>query len=312
MQIIPIAFAFDNNMILPACVCISSLLMNAKENTFYDIFILCSGTSLIDKKQLEVITHYYNQSCRISFKIVNNDYDTAFKIRGITTATYYRLAIPDLIHEYKKIIYTDVDIIFRMDLSSLYDTDISSYLLAATTDLNMNISKGGKDYLLNTLKLTPGEYLQAGVLLLNLERLRLSGMSSLFKRQLVNKYTFQDQDILNLTCRGSIYYLPCYYNATNYFYHYYWRQKQDLLSVYNLDDIDRTIKEGNIHYNGAKPWNEFCINYDIWWEYYRKSPVFDQKFYYDFYESKSNELDKLSLWKRIKILIRYFVYGKNK
>lgn len=39
MRIIPIAFAFDNNLILPACVCISSLMMNAKEDTFYDIFI---------------------------------------------------------------------------------------------------------------------------------------------------------------------------------------------------------------------------------------------------------------------------------
>ena len=40
MNIVPIAFAFDNNLILPACVCISSLMMNAKENIFYDIFIL--------------------------------------------------------------------------------------------------------------------------------------------------------------------------------------------------------------------------------------------------------------------------------
>ena len=36
MKTVPIVFAFDNNLILPACVCISSLLMNAKEETFYD------------------------------------------------------------------------------------------------------------------------------------------------------------------------------------------------------------------------------------------------------------------------------------
>ena len=40
MKTVPIAFAFDNNLVLPACICISSLLMNAKEETFYDIFIL--------------------------------------------------------------------------------------------------------------------------------------------------------------------------------------------------------------------------------------------------------------------------------
>ena len=42
MNIVPIAFAFDYNLILPACVSISSLLMNAKEDTFYDIYVLHS------------------------------------------------------------------------------------------------------------------------------------------------------------------------------------------------------------------------------------------------------------------------------
>ena len=38
---------------------------------------------------------------------------------------------------------------------------------------------------------------------------------------------------------------------------------------------------------------------------------FDQKFYFEFFYTRLNELDQLSLWKRIKILIRYFVYGKR-
>lgn len=50
MNTIPIVFAFDNNLILPACVCISSLLMNAKENTFYDIFILYSSDTPLKKR----------------------------------------------------------------------------------------------------------------------------------------------------------------------------------------------------------------------------------------------------------------------
>ena len=40
MNIVPIVFAFDNNLAFPACICLSSLMMNAKESTFYDIFIL--------------------------------------------------------------------------------------------------------------------------------------------------------------------------------------------------------------------------------------------------------------------------------
>ena len=42
MRIIPIVFTFDQNLIMPASICISSLLMNADAGTFYDIFILHS------------------------------------------------------------------------------------------------------------------------------------------------------------------------------------------------------------------------------------------------------------------------------
>lgn len=42
MNIIPIAFAFDNNLTMPAAVAFTSLLKNASPETFYDIFILHS------------------------------------------------------------------------------------------------------------------------------------------------------------------------------------------------------------------------------------------------------------------------------
>ena len=37
---VPIVFAFDHNLVFPACVSISSLLSSAKDCTFYDIYIL--------------------------------------------------------------------------------------------------------------------------------------------------------------------------------------------------------------------------------------------------------------------------------
>ena len=35
-------------------------------------------------------------------------------------------------------------------------------------------------------------------------------------------------------------------------------------------------------------------------------------FYFDFYYNKLDELDQLSLLKRLKILARYFIYGRKK
>ena len=77
-------------------------------------------------------------------------------------------------------------------------------------------------------------------------------------------------------------------------------------------EIEEALSDGIVHYNGQKPWKGFCVNFDIWWEYYRKSPFFDRKFYFDFFYGRLEELDRLSLWKRIKVLGRYFVFGRKK
>ena len=53
MNKIPIAFAFDNNLVFPACVCFSSLMMHAKEDTFYDIFILYSEHEQLNCEELD-------------------------------------------------------------------------------------------------------------------------------------------------------------------------------------------------------------------------------------------------------------------
>ena len=82
--------------------------------------------------------------------------------------------------------------------------------------------------------------------------------------------------------------------------------RDSLLCMWSEVEIADAMKVGNIHYNGQKPWKGYCINFDIWWEYYRRCPFFDEKWYFDFFNYKLNELDRLPLMKRIKILLRYF------
>ena len=47
------------------------------------------------------------------------------------------------------------------------------------------------------------------------------------------------------------------------------------------------------------------MNMDIWWDYYRRSIVFDEQFCHDFWDRERNLLLKMPLLKRIKMLIRY-------
>lgn len=111
----------------------------------------------------------------------------------------------------------------------------------------------------------------------------------------------------NIVCKGRIKYLPIAFNYTTYL-----QESVHLMDVQNakLDDsIDMARREGTIHYNGAKPWKEVCLNMDIWWEYYWKSIFFDEKFAYDFWYNQTYRIEKMSLWKRIKQVARYFRKG---
>lgn len=310
MNKIPIAFAFDNNLVFPACVCLSSLMMHAKEDTFYDIFILHSEHEQLNCEELDKLPNYYS-NCSVTYRTVGNVFDEAFEIRGITTAAYYRLLIPELIPEYDKVIYSDVDVIFRMDLFDLYSQELGNNYIAATRDLGLNFGEDGIKYINSMPELHVGEYLQSGFIVLNNSTILRDGKIEEFKQLAKRNLKFQDQDILNITCYGRIKYLSLEYNMTDYSFQYSIVTPEKLVALFSNVQIRTAVQNGNIHFNGHKPWKKYCVNFDIWWEYYRKSPYFNEQFYFDFFYKKLDELDSLSLWKRIKILIRYFVYGKK-
>ena len=310
-KIIPIAFAFDENLIVPAEVCISSLLSSAKPDTFYDIFILhADGTDLSTFEAEKLKSAYGN--CNITLRSVGNAFSSAFEIRGITVPAYYRLLIPELIPEHDKIVYSDVDVVFRSDLWELYSTNIGNAYIGATYDMGLCLSKDGNEYTKSVDGLCPGEYIQSGFILINSKQIRQDKLTTKFKELAKLKLRYQDQDILNIACNGRIHILPYMYNMTDQATYYLMNEPQRIDGKYNNSDSSAAKRYGTVHFNGHKPWKKYSVYFDIWWEAYRKSPVFDEKYYFDFFYKKIDEYDRLPLMKRIKILVRYFVHGRKK
>lgn len=310
MNIIPIAFAFDNNLVEPACVCITSLLENANKDTYYDIFILHSNSVELIKLGFEKIIQKYN-NCSITYLEVGDTFSDAFEIRGVTKATYYRLLLPLVINQYDKIIYSDVDIIYRMDLTEVYLQSLSDNYIAATLDLGLNYLTPDYVSSMNTLKV--GQYIQAGFLIFNLKKIREDNLVTRFiDLANNNNFTYQDQDILNICCAGHIKYLSPKFNVNDCAFLALRSSNRALLDRFSKGECEEAMTNGNIHYSGKKPWKEYSICMDLWWEYYRKSVVFNIDKYFDFFFNRSFYLDSLSLWERIKLLLRFFVYGKTK
>jgi len=303
MRIVPVVFCFDSNWILAAGVCLTSLLENAKEDTFYDIFILYGENSedVLTKSNLESLCDRY-VNCKITFRSVGNIFDKAFEIRGISTSTYYRLLIPEIVPEYEKIMYHDVDVIFRTDLSNIYfDTDLTGYYVAGVSSpgsLNPSVRKHRED-----MGLVWDEYILAGDIIFNSELMRKDNIVEQFKKEVKEStYEHQDMDIINIVCKGRIKRLPPEFCATLEIFRLgTYRQEQDLFTQVELQNA---LRNGIIHYNGPKPWNTWCLNYDIWWEYYRKSIYYNDKYYFEYYAEKYHEFEKIKASKLLKLLIK--------
>ncbi len=311
MKKVPIVFAFDNNLAMPAAVCIYSLFANAKPSTAYDVYILHRNGESLDTSYIDRV---FEQFPAHSLKLIGVDgtFDSSLEIRGITTPAYYRLLIPNLIREYDRVIYSDVDVIFRQDLSDLYyNENLRDCYIAGVNDL-AHIDEDLRRHYEGKLSLNPKNVICSGFLIMDLQKIRECSLVEQFIAEAKNQYKFQDQDVLNLVCRDRIKQLPPKYSVLTYIANLATNSPKSLDGLWTDDEIAEAMTSGNIHYNGQKPWRGYCINFDIWWEYYRKSPIFDQKFYFSFFNEKLNEYDRLPLIKRIKILARYFIHGQSK
>lgn len=310
MKKIPIVLTFDRNMSLPAAICISSMMQSAEPDTFYEYFILYSGDipeiAGIDK----IKKTYSNMS--VTYRSVGDVFNGAYEIRGITAAAYYRLLAAELIPEYDKVIYADVDMIFRLDMAELYDCDLGDNYLGAVYALGLNTSDDARDYV-HSIGLTPGDYFLSGFLLMNLAKIRRDGLTDKFVALAKDDFKYQDQDIMNIVCCGKISSLPYVYSMTVAAFEAVSLKTTLLDTKYMYNPFDRDpLLYSNIHYNGVKPWKDWCPNMDQWWECYRNSPIYDPAFYFSFFNNKLDYLDQLSLTKRIKILLRYFIFGQKK
>ncbi len=304
MQIIPILFTFDQSLEMPAGVCITSLLENACPDTFYDIFILHGPQCDFSRSRLNELPGRYG-NCKLTFRKVEGEFVGGYEIRGIPETAYYRLISPELIPEYEKFLYSDVDVIFREDLSSYYRLDIGDNYFGAVDTCSV-LRPGYQQYLHKEYGLDYRDgYFYSGNLVINAKQLLKDGKLNEFRELGKNNYHQQDMTIINLSCKGRIKAMTPAYCLSTPLYSLMVNRRKEMETIYGAEEIEHALTRGIVHYNGAKPWNEDCPNADIWWSYYRKSVFFDEKFTHDYWIGRRDLLQRMSFVKRVKQLLRY-------
>ena len=273
VSIIPVVFSSDHNFIMPTYVAIYSMLRNSSSKC--KIFLLVADdVTEEDKSILLKLSSEYGSE--IVFIPIGDIFDHTFCIRGISKATYFRLLIPWIIPDYDKVIYLDGDIVVTGDITELYQWPIINDNLicgvrtpnySTNRNLRNRISKEGLDY---------NEYINAGILIINSKELRKEEFKQIFLSHIGKKYYFQDQDILNITCKGRIGFLPLKFNYGGVI----WPKIEAQFIAGGLATSNE-VKEAVcspviVHYAGAKPWKAFTNRWNDWVEYYKETPFYNQ------------------------------------
>ncbi|MBE5739137.1 MAG: glycosyltransferase family 8 protein [Clostridiales bacterium] len=260
---IPIIFSTDDNYVPFLEITIRSIIDNASKKYNYVINVLNTGLS---KERTDKVKLLENDNFKINFCDISGYVgpmkDKLKNIYHFSLATWYRLFIQSIFPQYDKVLYLDCDIIVLGDISELYNTKLGDNLLGAARCHIVSDHEVFGEYAERFCGVPRRDYLQAGILVMNLAEFRKRDLENKFV-YLINKYNFDvidpDQGYLNAMCYGSVKQLP---------------------NGWNKEAIPAPLegKLNIVHYAlYKKPWQyDDVMNKEYFWHYAKQSPFYDE------------------------------------
>lgn len=289
MDPIKVVFAFDENYVTQGLVSALSLLDSSREREEdgkYEIYFLMDGPidSVVEDEFSRYLSSYENL---VRFKFVASDGFCAggYDSRHVTRSTFLRLELPELFG-CDKIIYSDVDVLYLSGLSELWLTNLEENFLAAVVDVGFNrravFEKKRKElpYWDRYFAKRRGSYFQAGLMLMNLKKMREENMVDRWREMSNERFEYQDMDIINITCYPLIKKISTKYSVIPGYFkrgRYNDGVAEGFLTIQEVEEARRTPVL--IHYAGArKPWNypPALGNYE-YWRFLKKFPALEEK-----------------------------------
>lgn len=263
-KVIPIFFATNDNYAPFLSVSLTSMLENASTEYVYKVYVLTTSLKQQNMDNVcSVADKFSNRvECTVEFISLEKELDkiqSLFHLRDYySKETYYRFFIPNLFPEYDKVLYMDCDIIILDDVAKLYNTELGENLVAAAPEEVMTEVDVFGNYVEKALDCHRESYFNAGILLINSRLFRLQHIADQFV-EMIQRFTFrvtQDEDYLNVLCKGKTVLLDLGWNKTAF--------HND-----KFDDKNLKIAHYKIHW---KPWHYSGVEYEnYFWEYAEKA-----------------------------------------
>lgn len=264
---IPIFFTIDDSYAPFLAVALNSAIKNSDPQRNYKAIVLYQDLGADNISRLQSLqTENFKielMPIRANMEALDDRMSNRLRCDYFTLTIYFRLFIPSMFPQYDKGIYIDSDVVLTDDISKLFDIDIGENYIGACNDLSIADIPPLVAYTEKAVGVNAKEYINSGVLLMNLKKMRDDDLEGHFLA-LLNKYHFDsiapDQDYLNAMCNGKIYYLD---------------EKWDTMP----NDAKPMLTETSlIHYNlFSKPWCYDGIQYEEqFWNYAQDCGFIDE------------------------------------
>ncbi len=283
-NLIPVFFTVDDGYAPFLAVALKSMIDNSDPEKNYKAIIVYQELSDENINRLGSLgkDHFKVEFApmKASLEAITDTMSNRLRCDYFTLTIYFRLFIPRMFPQYDKAIYIDSDVVVNSDIAELYNTELGNNLIGACTDLSVAQVPQLVNYMENAVGVPKEQYINSGVLLLNMKALRDEGLEEHFLN-LLSTYHFDaiapDQDYLNAMCNGRIYYLDSAW---------------DTMPEENTPE-DESAKL--IHYNlFSKPWCYDGISYaDLFWSYAEESGYIEEiRAYKANYDDEKKKSDK--------------------
>ncbi len=276
--LVELAVVSDQDFIIPTAVMLTTAKQSKAPTSRYRIHLFL--TSPLDDELRDRLAQLADDDfdlrlIPIQYSREEQRLDADRRLQRFSGATMVRLRLPELLPHLDRVLYLDGDILIRKDLTAMYQEELGEHLIGAVLDM------GGSVVYDFPTKLNTDQYVNSGVLLMNLERLRRENTFALADVQrLIREVALPclDQDIVNILCNKSIRLLPLRYNAPVLLYKTIERfSLEQVNEFYGIHYESWSQFEEDavvIHLSGhKKPWKFSNVLFsDIWMEAYRLSP----------------------------------------
>ena len=263
-KVIPVFYACDDNFVKYTVVSLQSMKEHASRDQKYCIHVLHTN---ISKEMQDVMYAMQDEQFQIRFDDVT-DYlksiSDKLPLRDYySKTTYFRLFIAEMFPEYEKAIYIDSDTVVLGDIADLYAYDLGDNYVGAAREQAMVQTDVYGTYVEKVLGIDRNTYFNAGLLVINCEQFRKQCVLDQFI-ELLHVYNFvvtQDEDYLNLICKGQVFWLPQQWNTEVFG---------------NIDYPEESICV--LHYiMVSKPWHyKDCLMGAYFWEYAKKTVCYEE------------------------------------